>query len=87
MKNSKSLAFSVLFLQWIPLIVTPLQFTPHPRVKWVNLGGFKGSKKYKSTDEYLSFQIQECETTTLETTLDIFCERSISLLNATNAAI
>ena len=33
------------------------------------------------------FQIQECESTTLETTLDAFCERSFNLLDATNAAI
>ena len=34
-----------------------------------------------------SFQIHECGSTTLETTLDAFCERSFNLLDATNAAI
>ena len=38
-------------------------------------------------DEYFSFQIHECGSTTLETTLDAFCERSFNLLDATNAAI
>ena len=48
----------------------------------------RGSKKTKrSADEYFSFQIQECGSTTLETTLDAFCERSFNLLEATNAAI
>ena len=64
--------------------------TPRPRVKWVNLGRFRGKLKKKtkrSADEYFSFQIQECESTTLETTLDAFCERSFNLLDATNAAI
>ena len=57
-------------------------------MKWVNLGRFGGSKKTKrSADEYFSFQIQECGSTTLETTLDAFCERSFNLLDATNAAI
>ena len=41
----------------------------------------------RSADEYFSFQIQECGSTTLETTLDAFCERSFNLLDATNAAI
>ena len=45
-------------------------------------------KKIKrSADEYFSFQIQECGSTTLETKLDAFCERSFNLLDATNAAI
>ena len=56
--------------------------TPRPRVKWVNL---KINKR--SADEYFSFQIQEFESTTLETTLGAFCERSFSLLDATNAAM
>ena len=44
-------------------------------------------KNKRSADEYFSFQIQECGSTTLETTLDAFCERSFNLLDATNAAI
>ena len=44
-------------------------------------------KTKRSADEYSSFQIQECGSTTLETTLDAFCERSFNLLDATNAAI
>ena len=36
----------------------------------------------RSADEY-----SECGSTTLETTLDAFCERSFNLLDATNAAI
>ena len=44
-------------------------------------------KTKRSADEYFSFQIQECGSTTLETTLDAFCERSFNLLDATNAAI
>ena len=63
--------------------------TPRPRVEWVNLGRFWGvvKKTKRSADEYFSFQIQECGSTTLETTLDAFCERSFNLLDATNAAI
>ena len=57
-----------------------LSLTRHPRVKWVNLGEVK--KK-----EYSSFQIQECENTTLMTTLEAYCERSFNLLDATNAVI
>ena len=38
------------------------------------LGEVKKTKR--SADEYFSFQIQECGSTTLETTLDAFCERS-----------
>ena len=49
------------------------------------LGEVKKTKR--SADEYFSFQIQECGSTTLETTLDAFCERSFNLLDATNAAI
>ena len=49
------------------------------------LGGVKKTKR--SADEYFSFQIQECGSTTLETTLDAFCERSFNLLDATNPAI
>ena len=49
--------------------------TLRPRVQWVNLGRFWGKQKNKrSADEYLSFQIQEIESTTLETTLGAFCE-------------
>ena len=44
-------------------------------------------KTKRSADEYFSFQILECGSTTLETTLDAFCERSFNLLDATNAAI
>ena len=61
------------------------KLTPRPRVKWVDFGRFRGEKR--SADEYFSFQIQECESTTLETTLDAFCERLFNLLDATNAAI
>ena len=50
------------------------------------LGEVKKQTK-RSADEYFSFQIQECGSTTLETTLDAFCERSFNLLDATNAAI
>ena len=39
---------------------------------------FLGEVK-RSADEY--FQIQECGSTTLETTLDAFCERSFNLLD------
>ena len=39
---------------------------------------------YRSADKYLSFQF---ESTTLETTLGAFCERSFGLLDATNAAM
>ena len=42
------------------------------------LGEVKKTKR--SADEYFSFQIQECGSTTLETTLDAFCERSFNLL-------
>ena len=49
------------------------------------LGEVKKTKR--SADEYFSFQIHECGSTTLETTLDAFCERSFNLLDATNAAI
>ena len=45
------------------------------------------AKNKRSADEYLSFQIQEFESTTLETTLGAFCERSLRLLDATNAAM
>ena len=38
-------------------------------------------KTKRSADEY--FHIQECRSTTLETTLDAFCERSFNLLDAT----
>ena len=48
---------------------------------------FWGEVKKRSADEYFSFQIQECGSTTLETTLDAFCVRSFNLLDATNAAI
>ena len=44
-------------------------------------------KTKRSADEYFSFQIQECGSTTLETTLDAFCVRSFNLLDATNATI
>ena len=47
----------------------------------------EAKKNKRSADEYLSFQIQEFESTTLETTLGSFCERSLSLLDATNAAM
>ena len=49
------------------------------------LGEVKKTKR--SADEYFSFQIQECGSTTLETTLDAFCKRSFNLLDATNAAV
>ena len=39
-------------------------------------------KTKRSADEYISFQIHECGSTTLETTLDAFCERSFNLLDA-----
>ena len=48
---------------------------------------FLGEETKRSADEYFSFQIQECGSTTLETTLDAFCERSFNLLDTTNAAI
>ena len=53
-------------------IILPL--TPRPRVKWVNLGRFWGKykKTKRSADEYFSFQIQECGSTTLET-INIGC--------------
>ena len=47
----------------------------------------EAKKNKRSADEYLSFQIQEFESTTLETTLGAFCVRSFSLLDATNAAM
>ena len=61
--------------------LSKLKLTPRPRVKWVNLGRFWGEvkKTKRSADEYCSFQIQECGSTTLETTLDAFCERSFQL--------
>ena len=70
-------------------ILSKKLLAPRLRVKWVNLGRFWGKQKKnkKSADEYLSFQIQEFESTTLETTLGAFCERSFSLLDATNAAM
>ena len=58
------------------------------RIIGVGIRTFRSKKKTKrSADEYSSFQIQECGSTTLETTLDAFCERSFNLLDATNAAI
>ena len=44
-------------------------------------------KTQRSADVCFSFQIQECGSTILETTLDAFCERSFNLLDATNVAI
>ena len=57
------------------------------KVGQFRLFGEVKKKTKRSADEYSSFQIQECGSTTFETTLDAFYERSFNLLDATNAAI